>query len=77
MIKEMLKGRNSDPERSTEGPATIKAGRSVVVHEDMAEATIGKDGAPEFSNIGWSLQPALRFCVELPKLLRRAILFFR
>ena len=42
----------SEPEGAAEGTATIKAGCGVVVHEDVAEAAIGKDGATKFCNIG-------------------------
>ena len=66
-----------DPQRATERPTAIETGRSVVIHEDMAEAAISKDGAAEFSNIRRCFQPALRFRIELSKFLQLSILFFR
>ena len=46
-------------------------------HEDMAVATIAKEGAAEFSNICWCLHPARGLRIEAPKALQLSILFFR
>ena len=45
---------DSDPERAAKGAAAIKTGCGVVVDEDVIEATIGKDGAAEFRDVGGS-----------------------
>jgi len=45
-------------------------------HEDMAVATIAKEGAAEVSNIGRCLYPALRFRIKFSKFLQLSILVF-
>ena len=43
----------------------------------MAEATVGKDGAAEFPDIGRCFQPGLSLGIELSDFLQLSILFFR
>ena len=45
-------------------------------HEDMAVATIAKEGAAEFSNSSRCLDPALRFRIKFSKFLQLSILVF-
>ncbi len=45
-------------------------------HKDMTVATIAKEAAAEFSNIGRCLYPALRFRIKLSKFLQLSILVF-
>ena len=46
-----------------------------MIHEDMTEAAISKEGAAEFSNIRGCFQPALRLRIEISKFLQLPILF--
>jgi hypothetical protein len=46
-------------------------------HKDMTVATIAKEGAAEFSNLRRCFHPALRFRIEISKLLQRPVFFFR
>lgn len=66
----------SDPQRATKRPAAVETGRSVMVHEDMAEAVIGEEGAAEFPNIRGRFQPALRLRIEISQFLQITVLLF-
>src|SRR5258708_16140806 len=65
------------PEGAAESPARIVRLRTVVVHEDAAEAAIAKNGATELSNLGRRFHPARRFRIEISKRLKFSLLFFR
>src|SRR5437773_2184662 len=59
-----------DPERATERSAAIIRLRTVMIHEDVTEAAITKEGAAEFSNISRCFHPARRFRIEISKFLQ-------
>src|SRR5882724_11323281 len=80
LVSPLFQGRvaqNLDPQRATERPGGIVRLRTVVIHEDMVEAAIAKEGALEFPDFRRCFHPARRFRIELSKFLQLSILFFR
>src|SRR4051812_28674687 len=71
-----MRNTNLDPQRATETPGGVVRLRTVVIQEDVAEASIAKEGALEFPDFRRCFHPARRFRIELSKFLQLSILFF-
>ena len=50
--------RLSDPEQAAESPGCEERRRTIMVHEDVVETPVGKEGATELSDVRRCLYPA-------------------
>ncbi len=64
----------SDPQCPAKSSGGVEGGGTVMKHEDMAVATVAKEGATQFPNIRRCLYPALCFRIKFSKLLQRVVL---
>ena len=66
----------SDPERAAEAAHAIVGLGTVVIGEDMVEATVTEEGTTEFSDLIRGFDPARGLRVETSQFLQRPVLLF-